>query len=65
MTDLGPAGWPSGIDAITLFVEDLGETKAWYSAVFAKQPLFEDPNRSSSTSGTRSSTCSMCPWCRT
>jgi catechol 2,3-dioxygenase-like lactoylglutathione lyase family enzyme len=44
MTDSGPAGWPAGIDAITLFVEDLGETKAWYSAVFAKQPLFEDPN---------------------
>src|SRR5690242_7097626 len=44
MTDPEPAGWPTGIDAITLFVEDLDETKAWYAAVFAKPPLFEDPN---------------------
>ena len=44
MTDPGATGWPTGIDAITLFVEDLAETKAWYSAVFAKPPMFEDPN---------------------
>ena len=44
MTDSGEAGWPTGIDAITLFVEDLGETRAWYSAVFARPPMFEDPN---------------------
>ena len=44
MTDLAAAAWPTGIDAITLFVEDLGETKAWYSAVFAKPPMFEDSN---------------------
>ena len=44
MTDPGEAGWPTGIDAITLFVEDLGETRAWYSATFARQPIFEDPN---------------------
>ena len=44
MTDSGATGWPAGIDAITLFVEDLDETKAWYSAVFAKPPMFEDPN---------------------
>jgi len=44
MTDQGTAGWPTGIDAITLFVEDLAETKGWYSAVLAKPPIFEDPN---------------------
>jgi catechol 2,3-dioxygenase-like lactoylglutathione lyase family enzyme len=44
MTDSGETAWPTGIDAITLFVEDLGETRAWYSAVFAKAPMFEDPN---------------------
>jgi catechol 2,3-dioxygenase-like lactoylglutathione lyase family enzyme len=44
MTDPTSAGWPTGIDAITLFVEDLAETKRWYSAVLAKPPVFEDPN---------------------
>jgi catechol 2,3-dioxygenase-like lactoylglutathione lyase family enzyme len=44
MTDSGATGWPAGIDAITLFVVDLGETKAWYSAVFAMDAMFEDPN---------------------
>ena len=44
MTDSGATGWPTGIDAITLFVEDLAETRAWYTAVFGKPPMFEDPN---------------------
>ena len=44
MTNSSEADWPTGIDAITLFVEDLGETRAWYSAVFAKPPMFEDPH---------------------
>lgn len=44
MTDPDRAGWPPAIDAITLFVEDLGETKRWYQAFFAKPPMFEDPN---------------------
>ena len=44
MMDPGKAGWPPAIDAITLFVEDLAETKRWYEAFFAKAPVFEDPN---------------------
>jgi catechol 2,3-dioxygenase-like lactoylglutathione lyase family enzyme len=44
MTDPDRAGWPPAIDAITLFVEDLGETKRWYQSFFAKPPMFEDPN---------------------
>jgi len=44
MTDSNTAGWPPGIDAITLFVEDLGETKRWYEAFLSKPPIFEDPN---------------------
>ena len=44
MTDSNTADWPPGIDAITLFVEDLAETKRWYEAFLAKPPIFEDPN---------------------
>ena len=44
MAEQASADWPTGIDAITLFVEDLDETKTWYSAVFAKPPVFEDSN---------------------
>src|SRR5262245_55626179 len=44
MTDQDAAGWPPGIDAITLFVEDLTEPKAWYTAVFAMAPIYEDSN---------------------
>jgi catechol 2,3-dioxygenase-like lactoylglutathione lyase family enzyme len=44
MTDSSTADWPTGVDAITLFVEDLDVTKRWYQAVFAKPPIFEDPN---------------------
>jgi catechol 2,3-dioxygenase-like lactoylglutathione lyase family enzyme len=34
--------WPSGIDAITLFVEDLETTKRFYGEVFGLPVLFED-----------------------
>ena len=44
MADQDAAGWPTGIDAITLFVEDLAETRRWYSSFLAKPPIFEDPN---------------------
>jgi catechol 2,3-dioxygenase-like lactoylglutathione lyase family enzyme len=44
MTDPGKADWPTGIDAITLFVEDLAEARRWYEAFFARAPMFEDPN---------------------
>ena len=34
--------WPSGISAITLFVEDLGVTKQFYTEVFGLPIHFED-----------------------
>jgi catechol 2,3-dioxygenase-like lactoylglutathione lyase family enzyme len=34
--------WPSGIDAITLFVEDLAATKQFYLEVFGLPVVFED-----------------------
>jgi len=34
--------WPRGIDAITLFVEDLGAAKAFYREVFELPTVFED-----------------------
>jgi catechol 2,3-dioxygenase-like lactoylglutathione lyase family enzyme len=34
--------WPSGISAITLFVEDLAETKQFYQEVFGLPVVFED-----------------------
>jgi catechol 2,3-dioxygenase-like lactoylglutathione lyase family enzyme len=34
--------WPSGIDAITLFVEDLESAKRFYHAVFGLPVAFED-----------------------
>jgi catechol 2,3-dioxygenase-like lactoylglutathione lyase family enzyme len=34
--------WPTGIAAITLFVEDLGEAKQFYRAVFGLPVFFED-----------------------
>jgi len=37
---MGP--WPSGISAITLFVEDLGPTKQFYAEVFGLPIHFED-----------------------
>ncbi len=35
-------GWPGGISAITLFVEDLAGTKQFYLDVFDLPVLFED-----------------------
>lgn len=34
--------WPGSISALTLFVDDLAATKAFYSQVFALPILFED-----------------------
>ena len=34
--------WPSGVAAITLFVDDLARAKAFYSDVFALPVYFED-----------------------
>jgi catechol 2,3-dioxygenase-like lactoylglutathione lyase family enzyme len=39
-TDTGVA-WPRGIDAITLFVEDLGSARAFYRDVFELPAMFE------------------------
>jgi catechol 2,3-dioxygenase-like lactoylglutathione lyase family enzyme len=36
------ASWPSGIGAITLFVEDLEAAKQFYRAVFGLEVAFED-----------------------
>jgi catechol 2,3-dioxygenase-like lactoylglutathione lyase family enzyme len=36
--------WVKGIDAITLFVEDLAAAKAFYLDVFGLPVQFEDPN---------------------
>ena len=36
------AAWPGSISAITLFVDDLGATKAFYLDVFQLPILFED-----------------------
>jgi catechol 2,3-dioxygenase-like lactoylglutathione lyase family enzyme len=44
MTETNTTRWPTGIDAITLFVEDLAETKRWYSSFLARPPIFGDPN---------------------
>jgi catechol 2,3-dioxygenase-like lactoylglutathione lyase family enzyme len=34
--------WPKAINAITLFVEDLGATKAFYRQVFGVPMIYED-----------------------
>ncbi len=34
--------WPKGINALTLFVEDLGATKAFYRQVFGVPLIYED-----------------------
>src|SRR5437867_2081173 len=34
--------WPNGINAITLFIEDLAATKAFYRQVFGLPLTFED-----------------------
>ena len=36
--------WPDGIDAITLFVEDLGEARRFYQEIFDLPVAFEDDN---------------------
>ncbi|WP_434600265.1 VOC family protein [Streptomyces sp. A5-4] len=36
--------WPTGISAITLFVEDLEETKRFYREVFGLAVAYEDAN---------------------
>jgi lactoylglutathione lyase len=36
--------WPKGIDAITLFVEDLAAAKAFYVEFFGLPVHYEDPN---------------------
>ena len=36
--------WPAGIDAITLFVEDLEAAKRFYQEVFGLPVKFEDDN---------------------
>jgi catechol-2,3-dioxygenase len=36
------SSWPTGIDAITLFVEDLEAAKRFYSEVFSLPVKFED-----------------------
>jgi len=35
-------GWPGGINAITLFVDDLPATKSFYQQVFGFEVMFED-----------------------
>ena len=35
-------GWPSGIGAITLFFEDLGAARAFYTEVFRLPVVYED-----------------------
>jgi lactoylglutathione lyase len=34
--------WPKAINALTLFVEDLGATKAFYAEVFGLPMIYED-----------------------
>ena len=36
--------WPGGISAITLFVEDLEASKAFYQRAFGLPVFYEDPN---------------------
>ena len=42
MSPDSPAAWPKAINAITLFVEDLAATKAFYREVFGLPLIFED-----------------------
>ena len=43
-TSSSKAAWPTGISAITLFVEDLAAAKQFYQQVFSLPLIFEDPN---------------------
>lgn len=38
------SSWPGGIAAITLFVEDLADSKEFYGKVFGLPVVFEDPH---------------------
>ena len=38
------SAWPEGIDAITLFQEDLEAAKSFYEAVFGLPTVYEDVN---------------------
>ncbi len=40
----GSDGWPGGIGAITLFVEDLETSKGFYQEVFGLPVVYEDEN---------------------
>lgn len=40
----GSDAWPGGIDAITLFVEDLKMAKSFYEEVFGLRVVYEDEN---------------------
>jgi catechol 2,3-dioxygenase-like lactoylglutathione lyase family enzyme len=40
----GPDGWPGGIAAITLFVEDLAAARGFYAEVFSLPVFYEDEN---------------------
>jgi catechol 2,3-dioxygenase-like lactoylglutathione lyase family enzyme len=42
MGSSGVAGWPTGIGAISLFVEDLATAKQFYLDVFGLPVIFED-----------------------
>ncbi|MDX3060083.1 VOC family protein [Streptomyces sp. NE06-03E] len=45
MTDtVNTSAWPTGISAITLFVDDLDVTKRFYREVFGVPVVFEDDN---------------------
>ena len=44
MADPQPAAWPTGISAITLFVEDVAEARDFYRDVFGLPVFFEDPD---------------------
>jgi catechol 2,3-dioxygenase-like lactoylglutathione lyase family enzyme len=47
----GAEAWAGGIAAITLFVEDLGKAKRFYSEVFGLPVTFEDDNSAVFTFG--------------
>ena len=50
--------WPGGISAITLFVEDLEASKAFYQRAFGLPVFYEDPNSAVfQFNDTRRSTC--------
>ncbi len=44
MNDPQQPAWPSGVAAITLFVDDLDEAKAFYQNVFGLAAFYEDDN---------------------